>query len=572
MSDFGSELGNSGLNVMGKLLDALMKLIAKIYDTWRERTSADYKLKKAELGEMQSKAAKRKFVEKIEGKTGFVAHKDLIRAGVPITQVGITLDDKGFKELAARCKREGIVISGVEDIRATKLSGNKNMIVECKQSDLKRLASLIDLMNDEKKIAKVQDELLKVDNQTKELQGELDNLKLIEEPSEEQLARMSEIETEIQENNGVVEALKQEISNIRTSYKEQLNQEQVDGIIEQAVTGKTYSGIDFNEAVDRWTGGEIDKDTTCYVVDAKDPEKYIVCHASNDTFRDENYIKTIYEVYHGDKQVYATNDGRFEGRGKLYWKNEKEAMQNANGMGNTVIKFYSLSEMQQFKTFFEQQKKAEIDILDAGKSGRDYDAIISSLTAKIEECGGKIQDGIIVDKETEKPLVLAEDMNDNARAAVAEATIAGKQIKNYKEIKGLEEQLAIARANIVTASPEEKAVAQAKFDSVEARYNSALEVEKSLIEERNGINAVQAREEVKESEKAERSAIDRAAEKKDDRRDERVDDAENPQHTMAEYKGAIEDKRAEGAKQIDVTDKTQVKEKAKAAVPKTQER
>ena len=217
MSDFGSELGNSGLNVMGKLLDALMKLIAKIYDTWRERTSADYKLKKAELGEMQSKAAKRKFVEKIEGKTGFVAHKDLIRAGVPITQVGITLDDKGFKELAARCKREGIVISGVEDIRATKLSGNKNMIVECKQSDLKRLASLIDLMNDEKKIAKVQDELLKVDNQTKELQGELDNLKLIEEPSEEQLARMSEIETEIQENNGVVEALKQEISNIRTS-------------------------------------------------------------------------------------------------------------------------------------------------------------------------------------------------------------------------------------------------------------------------------------------------------------------------------------------------------------------
>ena len=146
MSDFGTDVGNSGLSLMGKLIDALLKLIGKIYDTIKERTSADYKLKKAEYGEMKDKAARRKFIEKIEGKTGYVNHKDLEKAGVPLTAVGITLDDKGFKELAARCKREGIVITGVEDVRERELNGKKSMIVECKQSDLTRLAKLIDLM------------------------------------------------------------------------------------------------------------------------------------------------------------------------------------------------------------------------------------------------------------------------------------------------------------------------------------------------------------------------------------------------------------------------------------------
>ena len=238
MSDFGSELGNSGLNIMGKLIDAIMKLIAKIYDTWRERTSAEYKLKKAELGEIRFKSERRKFTEKINGKTGFIAHQDLIKAGVPITDVGITIDDKGFQELAARCKREGIAISGVEDMRARELAGNKNMIVECKKSDLKKLATLIDLMNDEKKIEKLQTELGKIENENVVLQQEFDKLKLIEEPNEEHIARMEEIETAIGENNGVAEALMNEIDKIRTSHKEQLNQEQMKSLIEEAITGE----------------------------------------------------------------------------------------------------------------------------------------------------------------------------------------------------------------------------------------------------------------------------------------------------------------------------------------------
>ena len=571
MSDFGSELGNSGLNIMGKLIDALMKLIAKIYDTWRERTSAEYKLKKAELGEIQFKSEKRKFTEKINGKTGFVAHQDLIRAGVPITDVGITIDDKGFQELAARCKREGIVISGVEDMRARALAGNKNMIVECKKSDLKKLATLIDLMNDEKKIAKLQTELGKIENENVVLQQEFDKLKLIEEPNEEHIARIEEIEIAIGENNGVAEALMNEIDKIRTSHKEQLNQEQMKSLIEEAITGEVYENIGFDEAVDRWTGGEINRDITCYVVDAKDPEKYIVCNATNDVFRGKTYIKTDYEVFRGDKMVYKTNDGRFEGREKWYWKSEKDKMRSSNGMGKTVIKFYSLSEMEQFKASFERQKKEELDILNKGGNDRDYDAIISSLTAKIEKNGISLQNGVVVDKETGEKLTVTEDVDSKKRIAIAEANVVARQIDNYKEMKGAEEQLAIARAEMLTANLEEKDKAIANYNQLEEKYNSFIKKEECLIDERKGVNAVQASEEVNES-RTNNSLNSRSEEKQDNRRGERVSDIDNKRQTMAEYKGAIEDKRAEGAKKLDVADKTKLKENTKASIPKKSER
>lgn len=201
MSDFGSEVGNSGLSLMGKLIDALLKLIGKIYELVKERTSAEYKLKKAEYKEVKDKASQKKFAEKIEGKVGFVNHDDLVKAGVPLTVVGITMDDAGFKELAERCKREGIVISGVEDIRERELNGKKSMIVECKQSDLVRLAKLIDLMNDEKKIDLIQNEIQKTEDKTQELKTELEELKSKEAPTQEDIDRINTIENEIKEND-----------------------------------------------------------------------------------------------------------------------------------------------------------------------------------------------------------------------------------------------------------------------------------------------------------------------------------------------------------------------------------
>lgn len=560
MSDFGSEVGNGGLSLMGKLIDALLKLIGKIYELVKERTSAEYKLKKAEYKEVKDKASQKKFAEKIEGKVGFVNHDDLVKAGVPLTVVGITMDDAGFKELAERCKREGIVISGVEDIRERELNGKKSMIVECKQSDLVRLAKLIDLMNDEKKIDLIQNEIQKTEDKTQELKTELEELKSKESPTQDDIDRINTIENEIKENDLVVENLKGQIEGIRHEHSQELNQEQAMGVVEKAVNGETLRGVTFDEAVDRWTGGNLDKDTTCYVVDAKDPNRYIICNAQNDTFKNKDYIKTTYEVYNGSKQVYSTNDRRFEGRPKDYWTREKAAMRDAGGFSNMVIKFYSLKELEAYRENYKAQNSVELDGLNVGKEGRNYDEIIKSLEDKLKDCGAEYKDGV-VSWQDGQAITLTDNMGDVEKANAAEAVVIGKQIDNYKEIKQLESEVAIARTTVITTDEgtEEHAAAQDNFDKAEKKYKDALNTESQLIDERKGINAVQAANDVKTQE----------LERPDDRRDERVSEIDNEKSTMAEYKGEISDKKKAGeAKGNDMKDREIVKENA---IPKGKE-
>lgn len=560
MSDFGSEVGNSGLAIMGKLIDALLKLIGKIYELVKERTSAEYKLKKAEYEKIKDKAEAQKFAEKIEGMAGYVNHDDLVKAGVPLTAVGITLDDEGFKNLAERCKREGIVISGVEDVRERELTGKKSMIVECKQSDLVRLANLVDLMNDEIKIGLVRDEIQKLESLNQELETERAGLMSKGDLTQEETNRIKEISSEIEENNLVIENLNSQISEIRHEHSQELNQEQARGVVEKAVNGETQRGVTFDEAVDRWTGGNLDKDTTCYVVDAKDPNRYIVCNAQNDSFRDKNYIKTTYEVYNGSKQVYATNDGRFEGRPKDYWAREKAAMRDAGGFSDLVIKFYSVKELEAYRENYKAQNASELDKLGAGQEGRNYDEIIKSLETKIDECGAEYKEGIVFNKDSGKPVILTDNMSDVERANAAEAVVIGKQINNYMEIKQLESDVAIARTNVLTTNEgtDEHSAAQSVFEETEGKYKAALDMETQLIDERKGINAVQAEHDVKAQE----------MEKTDDRRDERVSEIGDERSSMAEYKGQIDKKKDEGAKGNDVKDRDINKQ---ATIPKGKE-
>lgn len=579
MSDFGTEVGNSGLNLMGKLMEALLKLLSKIFDTVNQRTSADYKLKKAQLADKKAEVSHRKFVEKIEGKAGFVNHRQLEKAGVPLVSTGITLDDAGMRELAERCKREGIIITGVEDIRQRELTGNKFFLIECRQSDLPRLASLVDLMNDEKKISKIHEEIGNLEFEKIAAQDEIDQIKSKGEGNltQEDLDRIAELEAQIEENDLVIDELYQQVEDIRYGHSQELNQEQAQGVVEKAVNGETQHGVTFDEALDRWTGGKIDKDTTCYVVDAKDPERYIVCNAKNDTFHDQEYIKTDYEVYNGDKQVYATNDGRFEGRPTDYWQREKAAMRDNGGFSDLVIKFYSLKELEAYRESYKEQNMTELDALEAGKEGREYDSITKTLEAQLDECGGAYKDGIVVDKETGNPLMLTGELGEADLARVAEASVIGRQIDNYRELSNLESDIAIARANVLTTTegtPEHTA-AQAELAAVEAKYKSALEVEAELIDERKSVNAVQAEQEVRISEERARDEEReggrdaQGVEKIDESRNDRAADMGDTRHEMAEYKGQIEARRsAAGAKANDAKDHLAEKATQKIAKPK----
>ena len=588
MADFGTDVGNStlsgALSLTGKLLEALLKLIAKIFDTFMEKTSAEHKLKKAEYHEVKENIKQKKFEEIIDGKVGFVNHKDLVKAGVPLTVTQISMEDKDFKELAGRCKRVGIVISGVEDIRASELTGKKARILECKQSDLPRLKELIDLMNDEKKITVIQEEIDKTGGRNQELAAQIDSIKSSgSELTPEELNKIKDLETEIEENNNVMNELDKQVWEIRQGHSQDLNTEQAQGVCEKAVNGETLRGVDFNEAVDRWTGGKIDKDTTCYVIDAKDPNRYIVCNAKNDVFRKQEYIRTTYEVYNAGKQVYATNDRRFDGRQKDYWVKEKAAMRAAGGFSDQVIKFYSLKELEAYRENYKAQNAAEIDGLGVGKEGRDYEGIIKNLEAKINECGGAYRDSVLIDKETGKqtllpgvvinnetgkPMLLKEGMGTAERTTVAEAVVMGKQIANYKEISQLEREVAIARTNVLTANEgkPEHIVAQAEFEKVENAYKTAIDTEAVLIDERKSINAVQAEQEVHNSPnnilEAEKDDSSRDNGSLDDRQNESSDDIRHAMK-MEEYKDEIADRRKEsGVKGNDVKVSEMTKEKA----------
>lgn len=556
MSDFGTDYGNASLSLMGKFAEALLKLFEKVFDTLRERTSAEYKLKKAELKSINEAAEQKQFAAKVEGMSGFINHDTLVKAGIPLVSCGLALDDNAMKELSARCKREGILITGLEDIRARELSGNKMFMIECKQADLQKLANLVDLMNDEKKIGLIQDEIGKIESSNASLKIEYDSLKSKEELTSGELERVNEIESEMKNNNSAISQLYSQIDNIRYGHSQELNLEQSQGIVEKAVNGSTQRGVSFDEALDRWTGGKIDEDTTCYVVDAKDPDCYIVCNAKNDIYKEQEYIKTSYEVYNGDECVYSTDDGRFDGRTKDYWANEKNAMKAAGGFGDTVLKFYSAQELEAYRESYKDQNASELSDLDVGTEGRDYDEIIKSLEAKLDENGAKYHGGNVFDKDTSKLLELTPEMNESTKANVAESVVIGKQIDNYKELKQLEGDVAIARTNILTApegSDEQKA-AQTEFAVAENKLKSALKTEESLIEERKSVNAVQAHQEAS------------GHERKDDRRSERVNETHEKGRALSEYKGEIGEKRKNNhVKESAVKDKA---EKAKTVVPK----
>lgn len=477
--DMSSDMGNVAANMFMKTAEAavntLKELVAKLFEVWEKRTSAEYKLSKAKLKEQNLGLREQRAVQRINGKVGFVRHKELQRAGVPLSVTGIRCTEEELKNLSAACKRNGIVITAQDDIRSRELGGSRLFVVECRQSDLQRLLDLVDSMNDAKRI-----EFLRAEK--------------------EAVLSLGEAMTE--EDRLYVEQIDREIAAIRNGDCARLNEQQAKGEIEKAVNdGKNYSGVNLSEALDRWTGGEIDRETTCYVVDAKDPDKYIEVNARNEVFNGEQYIKSTYDVYNGEKKVFSTHDGRFDERPKDYWYNQKEAIKAEGGIGDTVIKFYDRAEMEAYREYYRSQNSREIVGLEKEAALGNYEAVKAELFAKMDECGAAYKDGVAVNKETGEPLRVTEDMGLEKQAAVAEAAVCAEQIAVYSKMEQLQIDMAAAKADVLLTTPgsPDHAKAAAKIESLEKQLHSAEETSRSLMERRKGVNFVQAEQERKEA-------------------------------------------------------------------------
>jgi hypothetical protein len=389
MSDFGTEVGssalNAGSNVITKLLSAIMSFFEHAIKIWERHP--ERKLTKEQLKTIEGENAKKAFIEKIEGKTGYIKFKDMEKAGINCTAIGITMTSEEMKDFSARCKREGIKFTATID-RDDLNKNSKIYNVLCPVADLERMKRLVDRLNDDKLIAGID-------------------------------KRIEEIESkgELSERDKIgIEALKKQREEIKRGYCEMLNDEQAAGICEKIVNGETTRGVTFDEALDRYTGGELDKSQFAIVCDAKDPTKYIKLHGENDTFHDKTYIKTDYEVYNGSEMVYKTDDGRFEGRPKDYWSNEKAQMKEIGGFGDTVLKVYSMEEYERWAQNARTQNVVELTGFEyKGDEGRDYASFCDKLEAKLAEDGAIYKDGVVLDKETGQAFILTDGMDSIKR-------------------------------------------------------------------------------------------------------------------------------------------------------------
>ena len=543
MGDLGNDAGQSAFSLGAKALSAILRLLEKLMELWKDRHRRE--LDKLKVQEAKTELERQKILDKLEGKKGFVDYKELKKSGLELQPLGIYMTKAEMKEFSALCKREGVLFSGMTKDTERNSDGVKTYQIVCKKTDMEKVAGIIDRMNDEKMI-----------------NGRLERIAELEAKGDK-MTPQDKVD---------VAQLKEEIAAIQKSYCLRLNDETTRNVIDKAVTGEVGRKLTLDEALNRLTGRSIDRDVVTIVADANDPSKYIKCHGYQDTYNDKPYIKTEYEVFRNAESVLKTHDGRFDGRPEGYWNKQKEAIQEAGQFSGTFFKFASVLEYQKWAEAARSQNTQELSSM-AKEGEKDYSGIIKELEAQLDKNGAKMVDGKVVDKESGKPLEIAENMTSEEQAVVAEAMVIGKQINNYQEVQKLSEEIALAKAEVQIADEgtEEKTAAEANLSNLEGRYDAALKTEQQLISERKEINAVQAEQEVRnapENEKT-RTAMENT-EHPDERRGERINEKDERQMTMEEVKGKIAAERAkDGAKTIEVKDHQVQDQGAKAAVKTT---
>lgn len=469
MSDLGSDAGSTSLNLTAKTLEALLRLFEKIFEAWQkapERAEHKLKLKKAKTEEEKINA-----IKKLDGKTGFVKHKILADTGQPLTVCGIYLTKEEIKQFNSICNREGILFSAITNAQLKK-EGEKAFVgIECRTSDLERLRTAVDRFNDEKR--------------QEFIDKKIENIMGKGELSEQDYADLR--------------VLTEQKERMQKGYCNRLNTEMQNNAIQNTYDKNKLKPMDISEALNRHTGRYIDKDQHSIIADAINPSKIIKCHGYDDKDYQtgESYIKTDYEVYHGNKCLLKTTDGRFEGRPDDYWISQKKEIEKVAGFSGTYYKFYSEDDYKRWSEYVNRENIEELSEMDKPAESKDFSKCINIGMKKIEENGAEIKENILYDKETEKPLqaiISDESIDRNKRTLAAESLVVGKQIENYRDIQELRNKLDLAKAELIISKPESKehASAQVNVENLQDRLTKAYELDNELVDERKNINAAQS--------------------------------------------------------------------------------
>lgn len=542
-NDLGSDAGSASMNIVSKVLELLLKLVDKIYEAWR--SAPEQKAKIYEVKNARSAEERRKALKKIDSKAGMVNHNLLVKSGEPRTLCGIHLTKEEIKDFNAICKRQGIVFSVVSNEYLKKNNEKAFLGIECRTADLEKIREAVEIFNTEKRQKAIDAKIEEILSKGKENLTEQDYVNL------EELSRQKE---EAQKN-----------------YCDKVNQGRSEEIINNAYDKSQLEPISIEEAINRMTGRSLDKDQFTIVADAQDPDKIIVCHGYNDIDHEGNkYIKTDYEVYHGDELKFKTDDGRFEGRPQDYWEKQRNEIADAADFSGTFYKFINREGYEKWAAFVKEQN-AEIgephNITD-----KNYLEIKKNLEAQLDKNGVALIDGTLCNKDSGTPLwymnLYKQDMKDNIlpedKIRIAESIIIGRQIENCEEIHRIQNELTVAESEVLIASEgtKEHDMAVKNKEELQNRLEQLKNKEQELWSDRKNINAARSEQEIyKEREIGQEK--DRGQEEKDaPSHDTRQEEKGT---TMDEVKEEIKNEKAKDkGKSIDPAKEVAEKMKSKA--------
>ncbi len=450
--EMGGQVVSASINASAKTMETLLKILDRIFQLYKERTNVQYKAAKDAY-------KKQKLYDKVNGLTGFVAHDKLRKAGVPLTVANVHCNEEQFQRICELCKKQGVLVSGVTD---PSLDGTKTYTLEFKKEDAARIAAIVDFVNIEEKANRIQDRISEV--MQKSPDGTLEGLS--------------------QEDQLLVKALNDEIHSLQIQHTHEVNHEIVGKGVDQEFDD-TSKKQEFDEVMNRLTENVIKQPMTYYVLDSRDPEKYIECQSAPDTFHDRPYTKTQYKVYSHGELVLDADDGRFEGRERDFWTNLKAQMKEKGGFNDEVIRFNTKEEMETYISHFKAEQQREVEpITDVMKkesrTKEDYEKIKKQLVDKIHENGFDFDEKTMtVFHKDGRPLVKEECCGEVSPTKVedkvlhCEAYWNADLFKKFMQLQELENQRSVAEGNLYleTEGTVSHAEIQASIASLEAQID-----------------------------------------------------------------------------------------------------
>lgn len=528
-TDTGSTAINLGLKIGENILQALMKLLEKIWQTWKDAPKR--KLEKAQISEYKESQDKAKALKKLEGIEGEIAYDKLKKISnaikKPIVATGVRFSDsEDLNRFAELAKRSGLVWTGLLDPSMN--VGQQVTHIQCLSTYVEKVKQICDLISDEKRVSAIDKKIAEIMENSKGELSDIDkaNIENLESTKQKIIDKYTGQFNERAYADVINNALNpneeeksEEKDNSHGEEKEN-NSATEKGTTEEKIKYQTVSMEDSDKestlakALDMDTSRAFDVGRTMVIVDSTEPNRYVVCASEKSEFHGKEYTKTDYEVHNPNGKVFKCNDERFEGRPKDYWSITKKNMLAQGGFAYnaTLLKFGNMQDFLKWQARTTRENEAEQTKRDLTKN---YEEHIAKNKAEIDKLGFEVrEDGELYHKKYNQKAV---DMVGDKRMAnstdpiiklqmlnTTEAIVLNKQLQTLEQLKKIEEELAVAKVEQITAeTPEEKKLADEKLAKIESEKSSLVEMAKSDDNTRSKLNALEneAREEIRKQQR-----------------------------------------------------------------------